>query len=86
MVRFWVFTINWRSRAVEVVAEICGSEDEAEEFCHSFMLALPADRREDFVKYCTIGVTPVSLDLLATAEQWKRRDGRISSEMALRGE
>lgn len=72
----WVYTIDWRSRAVEVVAEL--PPGEVDVFIAGFVSSLPKDRLEDFNRYCTLGTTVVGDDLLATAEQWKRHNGKVS--------
>lgn len=69
--KFWVYSIDWRYAAVEILAERT-SESLANEFAAGYIASLPVAERDDFVTFKTLGVTPITPEIEAAVEDFKR--------------
>ena len=69
--KFWVYSIDWRTAAVEILAEMA-SESLANEFAAGYIASLPVAERDDFVTFSTIGITPITPVIEAAVEDFKR--------------
>lgn len=69
--KFWVYSIDWRTAAVEILAERT-SESLANEFSAGYIASLPVAERDDFVTFKTIGITPITPVIEAAVEDFKR--------------
>lgn len=75
--KFWVYAIDWRSMAIEIISEH-GSEREAEIAHAKYMAIMPKAELDDFVAFKTLNTTPVSNDMRAAVEQFKRLNGKVA--------
>lgn len=69
--KFWVYAIDWRTAAVEILAERA-SESLANDFAAGYIVSLPVAERDDFVAFKTIGITPITQEIEAAVEDSKR--------------
>jgi hypothetical protein len=75
--KFWVYAIDWRSMAIEIIEEH-NNESGAQKFADGYVAGLPVAERDDFVAFKTIGITPVTPDIEAAVQQFKRLNGRVA--------
>lgn len=75
--KFWVYAIDWRSMAIEILAERPNASL-ANAIADGYVASLPVAEHDDFVAYKTIGVTPVTPDIEAVAHQCHRLDGKVA--------
>ena len=69
--KFWVYAIDWRSMAIEILAER-PNVSLANAVAEGYIASLPVAERDDFVTFKTIGVTPVTPEIRAIAQQCHR--------------
>lgn len=69
--KFWVYSIDWRTAEVEILTEMA-SESLANEFAAGYIASLPVAERDDFVTFKTIGITPITPVIEAAVEDFKR--------------
>lgn len=79
--RFWVYSIDWRSLAVNVIAE-CTSEHAAEAAHAAYVDSLTGDALLDMIEYRTIAITPTSPQMEFAREQFRRVNGRSMAAAA----
>lgn len=72
--KFWVYAIDWRSMAIEILAER-PNVSLANAVAEGYIASLPVAERDDFVTFKTIGVTPVTPEIQAVAQQCHRLNG-----------
>lgn len=75
--KFWVYAIDWRSMAIEIIEEH-SSDSRAQKFAGGYIASLPVAERDDFVAFKSLGVTPVSNDIEAAVQQFKRLNGKVA--------
>jgi hypothetical protein len=75
--KFWLYAIDWRSMAIEILGEYA-SDIRAQAEAKEYLKELPDEHREDFLIYKTIGVTPVSPEMQSAVDQFKRFNGRVA--------
>jgi len=75
--KFWIYAIDWRSMAIEILGERTSSAL-ASSFAAGYVESLPVAERDDFVAFKTIGVTPVTPDIEAAVQQFKRLNGKVA--------
>lgn len=73
--KIWVYIIDWRSLAIDVIAE-CKSEHDAELAHKRYRESLTDDQLIDVTQFKTIAATPVSPEMEAAVQQFKRLNGR----------
>lgn len=74
---FWVYAIDWRSMAIEIIAE-CKSERAAKVAMQLHIDEMTDAERADMVEFKTVATTTVSAEMLAAVEQFKRVNGRAA--------
>lgn len=75
--KYWVYLIDWRTRAVSIVAEV-GSEAEGDlAIAKMFAEADPA-RRDELAKYFTAAVTLASAEMEEFSEKFVRKGERVA--------
>jgi len=75
--KLWVYAIDWRSMAIEIIAER-PNVSLANAVADGYVASLPVAERDDFVAFKTIGVTPVTPDIEAAVQQFKRLNGKVA--------
>ena len=75
--KFWLYQIDWRSLAVEVLAE-CNTEREAIAKHEHHIASLSKEQLLETVNYKTVARTPVSAEMEASREQFLRVNGRVA--------
>lgn len=75
--KFWVYAIDWRSMAIEIIGEY-GTGEQAEIAKARYMMIMPKAELDDFVAFKTLNVTPVSNEMRAAVEQFKRLNGNVA--------
>lgn len=75
--KFWLYQIDWRSLAVEVIAE-CKNNAEAIAKHEHHIASLSRDQLLDHINYKTVATTPVSAEMEACREQFLRVNGRVA--------
>lgn len=75
--KFWVYAIDWRSMAIEIIAE-CASERKAIAAQEQYVAGLTKSQLMEMVSFKTIARTPASDDMQAAVEQFKRLSGRVA--------
>lgn len=75
--KFWVYAIDWRSMAIEILGEYPNYK-QATKATEQFTEGLTPDQLVDCVAYKTIGVTPVSPEMQSAVDQFKRFNGRVA--------
>lgn len=75
--KFWVYAIDWRSMAIEILAERPNGLL-ANAVAAGYIGELPVAERDDFVAFKTIGITPVTPDIEAAVQQFKRLNGKVA--------
>lgn len=73
--RFWVYSIDWRSLAVNILAE-CASEQAGEAWITQYIESRTDEQRLDIAEYSTLGITPASPQMQFAVEQFSRLNGR----------
>lgn len=66
--KFWVYTIDWRSRAVNIIGEVT-NEAAANK--------LIEERKDQDGKFFTSAWTPVSPEMDNSAQQFRRLGGKV---------
>lgn len=72
----WVYQIDWRSMAIEVLYE-CKNTADAERLHGQYLKGLTDEQLVDMTQFKTIGATAVSLEMQNAVEQFKRVNGRV---------
>jgi hypothetical protein len=75
--KFWVYAIDWRSMAIEILAER-PNVSLANAVAAGYVASLPVAERDDFAAFKTVGVTPITPDIEAAVQQFKRLNGRVA--------
>jgi len=75
--KFWIYAIDWRSMAIEILGERTSSAL-ASQLAGGYVASLPVAERDDFVAFKTVGITPITPDIEAAVEQFKRLNGRVA--------
>lgn len=73
--KIWVYIIDWRSLSIDVIAE-CNSEHQADLSHQKYRESLTDEQLVDTVQFKTIAATPVSPEMEAAVQQFKRLNGR----------
>ncbi len=73
--KFWVYSIDWRSMAVMVVAE-CKNEREADIAHAKHIAEMSPEQLVDMAQFKTIATTAVSPEMVSDGEQFNRLGGR----------
>lgn len=76
--KFWVYAIDWRSAAIEIIAEAT-TKEQAKAAHSAHLAAMTGEQIVDAVQFKTFAITPVSADMEAAVEQFKRLNGRAMS-------
>ena len=74
--KIWVYQIDWRSMAIEVLFE-CKNTAEAERLHGQYLKGLTDEQLVDMTQFKTIGTTAVSAEMQSAAQQFKRVNGRV---------
>jgi hypothetical protein len=75
--KFWLFAIDWRSMAIEILGEY-STEKKAQAAKVEHMEELPPALLDELVKYKTLDVTPASPEMCESVLQFKRFNGRVA--------
>jgi hypothetical protein len=75
--KFWVYTIDWRTRAVNIIAEVV-NEAEANKQIAKFLVELSAEDREEFLRFHTITSTTVSHEMKEAALRFCRKGEKVA--------
>ena len=74
--KFWVYSIDWRSMAIEIIAE--ATTEHAADIEHARHIAsLTKSQLMEMAEFKTIAKTAVSPQMSAAVEQFKRLNGRV---------
>ena len=76
--KFWVYAIDWRSMAIEIIAER-DSERKAQGTLAKYLSDRTPEELQVMTAYKTLGTTPATPEMIATVEQFKRVAGRVPS-------
>jgi hypothetical protein len=72
---FWVYKIDWRSRAVEIIGYAVNTT-KADELITAYFKAIPQTQLDEFQAYHTVDYTPVSPQMNMANEQFNRLGGK----------
>ena len=72
---FWVYKIDWRSRAVEIIGYAVNTK-KADELITAYYAAIAKEQLDEFQAYHTIAYTPVSPQMTLANEQFHRLGGK----------
>lgn len=75
--KFWVYTIDWRTRAVSIVAEV-GSEFDGSLAIRDMFGAASPERRDELTRYFTAAVTPLCADMEVFAQKFVLRGEEVA--------
>jgi hypothetical protein len=75
---FWVYKIDWRSRAVEIVGYAINAA-KADEMISVYFDSIPKDQLDEFQAYHTLAYTPASPQMDLANEQFNRLGGKAIS-------
>lgn len=75
--KFWFYAIDWRSMAIEVLGEFT-NEHQADRAHLKHVADMPPAELDAMARYKTLAVCPVSEEMLAAREQFRRLNGRVA--------
>lgn len=79
--KFWVYAVDWRNRAVSIVADV-GSEEEGHNFIAKHFAEASKEQAQEHADYFSFAVTPVSLEMEFFAKKFVRPGESITEGAA----